>query len=362
MKPQETAAQRAAGSRERLLDTIRVLSELDGISGQEGAVRAEILRRIGGRHPYEVDASGNLLVYQKGRRTPQEGKRVMLAAHMDEVGFLVTYVTEEGFLKFTTVGGIDSRVYLGKPVRIQTAAGPVMGVIGGKAVHQSSKEEQEQPQTADKLFIDISAKDRADALRLVSPGDAVCFASGFLPFGDGCIKGKALDDRVGCALLLELLEEEYTPAYDRILAFTVQEETGGAGACTAAFHAKPDRAIVVDVTTAADLPGVAAESQVCRWGEGPVLSFMDRATIYDSALYRLALDAAREAGIPAQPKNGVFGGNDAGAIHRSREGVPSVAVSLPGRYIHSPSCALKIQDIVDTLSLLSLLPDRLAEE
>lgn len=104
---------------------------------------------------------GNLLVYQKGRRTPQEGKRVMLAAHMDEVGFLVTYVTEEGLLKFTTVGGIDSRVYLGKPVRIQTAAGPVMGVIGGKAVHQSSKEEQEQPQTADKLFVDISAKDRA---------------------------------------------------------------------------------------------------------------------------------------------------------------------------------------------------------
>lgn len=361
MKPQERMTQRSAGSRERLLETIHTLSELDGISGQESAVREEILRRIGRRHPFEVDASGNLLVYQRGRRPQQEGRRVLLAAHMDEVGFLVTYVTEEGLLKFTTVGGIDPRVYLGKPVRIRTASGAVAGVIGGKAVHQSTKEEQEQPQTADKLFIDISAKDRDDALRLISPGDAVCFASDCRTFGDGCIKGKALDDRVGCALLLELLEEEYTPEYDRVLAFTVQEETGGAGACTAAYRTRPDRAIVVDVTTAADLPGVAAERQVCRWGEGPVLSFMDRATIYDAALYRLSMDAALAAGIPAQPKNGVYGGNDAGAIHRSREGVPSVAVSLPGRYIHSPSCALKVQDIVDTLALLALLSDRLAE-
>lgn len=360
MNTTERAAEKAAGRREQLLETIRVLCQLDGVSGQEKAVREELIRRIGGRHPFEVDPSGNLLVFQKGRRPVQDGKKVLLAAHMDEVGFLVTYLTEEGLLKFTTVGGIDSRVYIGKPVRIQTAAGPVAGVIGGKAVHQSTKEEQEQPLTADKLYIDISAAGRADALSRLAPGDAACFASGFLPFGDGCIKGKALDDRVGCALLLQLLEEEFTPEYDRVLAFTVQEETGGAGACTAAFRTAPDCAIVVDVTTAADLPGVSPESQVCRWGEGPVLSFMDRATIYDCALYRLALDTAREENLPVQPKNGVFGGNDAGAIHRSREGVPSVAVSLPGRYIHSPSCALKVQDILDTLALLDRLSDRMA--
>ena len=343
MNTTERAAEKAAGRREQLLETIRVLCQLDGVSGQENAVREELIRRIGGRHPFEVDPSGNLLVFQKGRRPVQDGKKVLLAAHMDEVGFLVTYLTEEGLLKFTTVGGIDSRVYIGKPVRIQTAARPVAGVIGGKAVHQSTKEEQEQPLTADKLYIDISAADRADALSRLAPGDAACFASGFLPFGDGCIKGKALDDRVGCMTLLRILENRYD--VNVVCAFTCQAEIGLNGALAARFGVECDAAVVMEGTSANDLGCVEDHQKVCSLKKGVAVSFMDNSALHDRQLFARMLEIGREAGIPCQVKNRVAGGNDAGPIRSSREAVATVVLSVPCRNIHSPSSVAAFEDM-----------------
>lgn len=338
-------------------ECIQRLAALAGPSGREGAVRAAIERAIAESPADTVvsaDRLGNLLVRVTGRQRAE--KKVLFAAHMDEVGLIVTGITEEGFLRFAEIGGIDPGVLFGHRV---TVNGHV-GVIGGKAVHQCSTEEKKAvPKTAG-LLIDIGATNREEAERVVQPGDTAVFEDRFLPLERDRFVSKALDDRVGCALLLSLLEEP--PAYDITLAFTVQEEIGLRGASTAAFALQPDIAVVVDATTAADTAGVPEQKQVCRVGGGAVISFMDRRTLYDRALYDGILCMAQEAGVPAQSKTVVAGGNDAGAIQTAGGGARVAAVSLPCRYIHSPACLLAEEDVRHTGRLLRLLADTLPAE
>ncbi len=333
-----------------MLNTIKDLCALPGISGREHAVRDYIIQHLQDApavSAIRVDRLGNCIVSLKGRKAAP--KTVLFAAHMDEVGGIVTGITEDGYLRFDTVGGMTSDVLFSRVVWVNGHA----GVIGGKAVHQCKGEEKTKIPAIRSMLIDIGAASKEEAYAIAREGDAVTFSPASFPLAEHKLCAKALDDRAGCALLLQLAHTE--PEYDVTLVFTVQEEIGLRGAMTAAFALQPEIAVVVDSTTAADSAGVPPDKQVCRMGNGPVVSFMDRQTLYDPALYAYIRELADQNHIPTQTKTMVAGGNDAGAFQRAGEGAYTAAVSLPCRYIHSPSSVLKEQDITDTYRLLELL-------
>ncbi len=336
-----------------MLETIRELSLLDGVSGREDAVREYIINAV---KPYadsiETDALGNLIVFRKGKERPKN--KVMLDAHMDEVGMMITYINSDGTLEFDCVGGIDKRVMLGKPVTV--GASRILGVIGVKAVHMVSADEKlKMPST---MYIDIGADSKEEAEKAVSVGDYACFNSEFVEYGDGFIKGKALDDRAGCAMLIEIIKSELP--YDMYFCFSAGEEVGFGIATTAFYKVQPDYAIVVETTTAADLADVPDNKKVCRLGDGGVVSFMDRRTIYPKDLFDKAFEVAQKNGIKVQAKKAVAGGNNAGVIHKTAGGVRTLAVSLPCRYLHSPSCVLKKDDITESVKLIKALAEEFA--
>ena len=333
-------------------NTIQALCALSGISGRERAVREYLtahLQDAPAVKEIRVDRMGNCIVSLKGRQPAP--KSVVLAAHMDEVGGIVTGITDDGYLRFDTVGGISADVLFARTVWVNGHA----GVIGGKAVHQCKGEEKAKFPSVSGMLIDIGADSRDEAKTVAREGDPVTFSPVGFSVGDDKFCAKALDDRAGCAMLLRLAKTQ--PEYDVTLIFTVQEEIGLRGAMTAAYATKPEIAVVVDATTAGDSAGVPSDKQVCRMGDGPVVSFMDRQTMYDPALYVYIRKLAEEHDIPTQTKTTVAGGNDAGAFQRTGEGAYAAAVSLPCRYIHSPSCLLKESDIDDTYRLLELLLD-----
>ncbi len=330
---------------------LKELCGLNGISGREDAVREFIISKLPEECKYRVDSLGNLIVQKKGRSTPKN--KVMLTAHMDEVGFIITYITDDGFLKFSCVGGIDERVIFGRAVTV--GRNGAHGVIGSKAFHQLTSDERMKVPKTDDMYIDIGAKDRKEAEKYVSLGDSAYFDSEYIEFGDGFIKAKALDDRAGCMMLLNLANSDR--AYDLTLCFLVQEEIGTRGAVTAAFAEQPDYAIVLESTTANDIPDVPESKKVCKLGGGAVISFMDRGTVYNTELYKKAFCVAKENKIPAQTKTVVAGGNDAAAIHKSRGGVKTVTLSVPTRYIHSPSSVAKAEDIKSVERLAAALAE-----
>lgn len=340
-----------------LMETLRTLCALNGVSSFENAVRSYIREQSA---PYvdstRVDAMGNLILFKKGRASAPG--HLMLCAHMDEVGLMVRSITEDGYLKFSCVGGIDRRVLIGKKVLVGEEGIP--GVIGLKAYHLVSDEEEKKIPKADDLYIDIGAEDRASAQALVSIGDCAAFESDILEFGHGLIKAKALDDRIGCAVMLELLKEELPT--DCTFAFTVQEEVGCRGAFGAAFSVRPGIALVLETTTAADLAGTDEHKQVCALGKGPVVPFMDGGSVADRGLYELLRRLAEEHHIPWQTKHYIAGGNDASAIQRSRDGVRTVVMSAAVRYLHAPSSVASVQDLEAILCLARLFIAAIAEQ
>lgn len=332
-----------------LLQTIRTLADIPGVSGNEGAVRAAIREHLDGACELTEDATGNLIAFKKGHAKP--GHKLLFSAHMDEVGFIITHIEASGLLRFAPCGGIDSRVVVGKAVEVGEKR--IYGVIGLKAVHQTEQDEVEKPPKLDALYIDIGAESKEQAAEHVAIGDRAVFHALFQQLGGGKIMGRAFDDRAGCALLVHLAKSEL--AYDCTFSFTVQEETGCTGAATAGYTVNPDIAVAVETTTASDIAGVPSDKVVCRLGAGPVISFMDRGTIYDNALYRLGMDTAKGLGIPAQTKEGVFGGNESRSLQTARGGARVMAVSIPCRYLHSPSTVMQVDDAKNTLRLLEAL-------
>lgn len=326
---------------------LKALCALNGASGDEAAVRDYILSKISDCCDCQVDALGSIIAFKKGKKRPRN--KVMLCAHMDEVGLIVTGITEDGYLRFAPVGGIDAGVVLDRKVQI----GNHFGVIGTKAVHLLSQEEKEKTPDFDSLYIDIGAQSKSEAEEWVQPGDYAYFCSDYTEFGDGYIKAKALDDRIGCMLLIELIRQELE--YDTWFCFNVQEEVGLRGAACSAYSVACDTALILEATTAADLDGCSGAQRVCVLGNGPVVSFMDGRTVYDQTLYRLAFDLAKTNGIACQTKTAIAGGNDAGAVQSSGAGARVLAVSLPSRYIHSASSVVKYSDIEETRALLSVL-------
>ena len=313
-----------------MIELMKQLCALPGPSGCEDAVREFVLEKV---KPFademKTDAIGNVMVFRKGKKALE--RPVVLCAHMDEVGVIIKKITDDGMLKFGFVGGVDPRVVIGRPVRF----GDVQGVIGIKAVHlTTAAERRTMPKTKD-LYIDIGAASKAAAEDKVSLGDYGVFDSAVVEFGDGLIKAKAIDDRVGCAALLKLIEDE--PPIDTWFCFTVQEEVGLRGAASMAYALDPGFAMVLEGTTAADLAEVEGGKAVCRVRGSVVLPFMDGATIYDAELFELLRNACDKRGIRWQTKTRVAGGTDAGRIHKSRAGVRVCAAAAPVRYIHSPS-------------------------
>ena len=339
-----------------LFDILSKISDIPGISGNEEQVRYEILRQIEGHCIYRVDPLGNILAFKKGKQEPRH--KLLFSAHMDEVGLIVTYVEESGLLRFDTVGGINRRTMAGRAVRVGDKRLP--GVIGMRAVHLRTVAEKDKTPAVKDLTIDIGATSREQALEQVSPGDwAVFHAAAFAPFGEGLLRGRALDDRAGCALLIDLIRSELP--FDLHFTFTVQEETGVTGAKTAAAQIAPDIAIAVETTTACDIPDTPPHQVVCSLGKGPVLSFMDKGTIYDTGLYRQAIALAAERKIACQSKEGVYGGNESRALQTAGNGARVMAVSLPCRYLHTPSCVLSRFDLTETARLLHALAGALGK-
>lgn len=339
-----------------MLSLTKELCALPGVSSFEDAVRDYIRARVASNaDSVRVDAMGNLIVWKKGIKST--GNKLVICAHMDEVGLIIRRVTDEGYLKFACIGGIDRRVLIGKPVKVGSKEIP--GVIGLKAYHLVSEEEEKVVPKLEDFYLDIGATSKSEAEQMVSIGDYAVFDSDCVEFGDGMIKAKALDDRVGCAVMMKLLEEPLP--MDCSFVFAVQEEVGNRGAFGAAFSIKPEIALVLETTTAADLPGMEGHQKVCVPGDGPVVPFMDRGSIADRDLFELMRELAESNGIPWQTKHYIAGGNDAAAFQRSRSGVRTVTVSAAVRYLHAPSSVAAVRDLDQILKLTRLFIGAVAD-
>lgn len=332
---------------------LKRLCDAFGVSGSEGEIRDIIIPEIKDYcDDLTVDTMGNIIAFKKGKSSE---KKVMLSAHMDEVGFIVSGITDKGYLEFKTVGGIDTRVIISKNVVV--GKNKIPGVIGMKAIHLQSKGEREEVPKVKSLFIDIGAKDKEDAEKYVELGDYVSFATKYADFGDGKIKAKAIDDRVGCYILTKLIKEPVK--FDTYFCFTVQEEVGLRGAKIAAYRVKPDIALVIESTTCSDVHAVPTEGEVTNLGKGAVISIMDRSTIvnrdYISFLKKIS------EGIKVQYKKTTMGGNDAGAVHQTGTGVLTASLSVPCRYLHSPVGIASKDDILATENLAKRFLERIDE-
>ena len=344
------------------IELLRQLCLLFGPSGCEDNVADFIADQISdSADRIYRDRLGNLIaVIESGI---PNSKKIMISAHMDEVGFMVNEITDDGYLKFDTVGGIDPRVLCGKNVTVGDEKSRISGIITSKAIHHKKKEEQENVTPISSMYIDVGASGKDDLSGLVDIGSYATFDSEFYTFGSGGkrIKSKALDDRLGCAVMIEILRSLFDNrkaiSSDLYFCFTVREEIGISGAQVVAQSIFPDFAIVLETTAVADVSGVGESSRVAALSEGGAISLMDRSTIYDRELVNFALDVAKEKNIKAQIKKYVSGGNDSAHIHKSGYGVRTLALSAPTRYLHSPAC---VADLDDYRSMIDLVREMLS--
>jgi endoglucanase len=331
---------------EEQIQLLERLCNACAVSGDEGEVRAIVLEQVRPQAgEVKVDALGSVLVTRQG--SDENPLRVMIAAHMDEVGFMLTAEDGDGVFRFDPVGGIDERLLVGKPVLVGREHVP--GVIGAKPVHLTTPEERSRTISLDTLRIDVGPGNGGK----VKVGDRAAFATAFSRLGPS-LRAKALDNRLGVATLIELVK--HAPAnIDLLAAFTVQEEVGLRGASAAGFALNPDLAVIVDSTPANDLPtwdGTENSVYNSRLDAGPAIYLADGSTLSDPRLVRHLIATAENHGIPYQIRQPGGGGTDAGAIHRVRAGIPSISVSVPGRYAHTPAGLARLADWQNTFSLL----------
>lgn len=339
------------------VELIEKLALCFGPTSCEGEVEAAIREELAGTSAVlETDRMGNLTAHLQG---PEGAPRVMLCAHMDEVGFMITHIEEKGYLRFDTLGGIDPAVLSGRAVWLGDEQKRVRGVICAKGIHQQTAEERKNLPKSEDLYIDIGTNSREETEALLERGDFGTFDTPFCRFGkDGAyIKCKALDDRLGCAVLIELLRaiEGKGLPLDLWFCFTVREEIGRSGAGVTANRIRPDFGIILETTAIADVANVDASRRVATVGEGGVLSLLDRSTIYDRALIEQALDTGKAHGIPVQVKRYVSGGNDAAHVQRSGIGVRCMALSAATRYLHAPVSVAAVRDFENMIALLSAM-------
>lgn len=335
------------------LDLLTRLSNALAVSGDEQEVREIVYEELKEfKDSMHTDAMGNVLVTCVGKAPDRV--RVMVAAHMDEVGMMLTKEDGDGLFEFVVIGGVDPRQLVGKPVIVGRKHIP--GVIGAKAIHLTSKEEREQVLRVNSLRIDVGP----GGSKLVDVGDRATFATSLAVIGPS-VRGKALDDRLGVFNLIQLLKNA-PENIDLLAAFTVQEELGLRGAKTAAYHFNPDIGIAMDSTPANDLPHFDGEENTThntKLDGGPAIYLMDGGTIGDRRLVQWLTETAEAEKIPWQYRQPGKGGTDAGSIHKTRAGVPSVSVSVPQRYLHSPAGMVRVDDELNTLKLMHAALSRL---
>lgn len=324
-------------------ELLEKLSNACGVAGREGEVKGIMIELL---RPYvdevRVDKLENVIGIRKGSRG---AAKVMLAAHMDEIGLMVKTISKEGFLQFTKMGGIDDRILLAQKVTVFAEKGPLHGIIGSKPPHIQKEDERKKAISYDELFIDVGAGSQEEAREIgVRVGDPVGFEVKFAKIRNDVAIGKAFDDRVGCAVMIEALKQLDKTDCTIYAVGTVQEEVGLRGAGTAAFGIYPDVGIALDVTVAGDVPGVKEFEAPVKMGKGPSLTVADYGLITHPKVLRLLIDTAEELKIPYQLETGLPGSTDAARISLTREGVPSGSISVPTRYIHSPASMLSLKD------------------
>jgi endoglucanase len=328
------------------------LSNASGVSGFEDDVREIISKELEGYvDDQEVDNLGNLITMKKGA---ENSKKVMLAAHMDEIGLMVRYIDKKGFIKFSKIGGINDQMLLNQEVHIHNPKGDVLGVIGSKPPHRMKASERKKVIEYENMFIDIGASNREEAEKKVNIGDPVTIKQDFAMLGDELGMGKALDNRVGCAVMIEVLKRVDSSATVYGVG-TVQEEVGLKGARTSAFKINPDMALALDVTISGDHPGIKEEDAPAKMGKGPCIILTDasgRGLITHPHVKEILINAAKENDIPCQLEVSEGGTTDATAIHLTREGIPTGVISPASRYIHTPVSVVNIKDVEQVVELI----------
>ena len=321
---------------------LKQLCEIHAPSGNESSLRRLLLneaKELCGVENARIDRMGNVICRKKGTEVGRP--HVCVSAHMDEVGFIIMSATEDGLLQFRSIGGIDPRVIISKRVLAGEAMLP--GVIGAMAIHLQTRADREKVLGYDGLYIDIGAKDKAEALEKCPPGSYACFDSPYTPFGDGFVCAKALDDRVGCYNILRMMRESYPG--DVTFAFVSREEVGMRGSIGAAYAIQPDIVINLEGTAANDLGNDERQFEVCCAGQGVAISFMDNSSIYQRKLYQKLTRLAEKHQIAHQPKRGVTAVNDAANYQRAAGGALACTLSVPCRYIHSGASVCSLADV-----------------
>jgi len=339
----------------RIVNLLKNTCCVNSTSGDENDIRKYITNAlVNVVCEISQDNLGNLIIYKKGKNKPKN--KLMVCAHMDEVGFIVTGINSQGFISLSAIGGISDSVVYGRQIRFKSG---IIGVIGGKPTHKLDKDEKETQPKLSTLYADIGTVSKEETEKYVNLGDTAYFESEFVVFGDKCIKAKAIDDRLGCTIMLDMLTSELE--YDMYFVFTVQEEIGTRGAGVATYAVKPDFALVLEATTACDIADIESENRVCELGKGTVVPFMDNGTLYDKELYKLAFETAKENNLKCQTKTKIAGGNDSAIIHKTAGGVRTICLAAPCRYLHSPSCVIKESDLIEMRILAEKLAYKILE-
>ncbi|WP_424245764.1 endoglucanase [Elusimicrobium posterum] len=312
-------------------ELFKKIAELPGVSGREEAVRNAVIKLFKPlTDELRTDALGNVIAVKKGKGV----RKLLLDAHIDEIGMLVSHIDEGGFLRFVTLGAIDPRTLPAQRVTVQTAKGSITGVIGTKAAHLLEAGEASKSVSVKNLFIDIGM-DGPEARKTVEPGDPVTLQRSAIEFGSNFINSKAIDNRIGVYIILEALKRVKKFDCDIYIALNAQEEVGSRGAATAAYGIDPDVALVIDTTAANDIPATAPHEFNCVPGRGIAITIMDSGSIANPQIVKTLKTLAKDRDIPWQVKISARGGNDASAIHKTKTGVPTGILSIPTRYIHT---------------------------
>lgn len=340
-------------------DLIEELSNAPGVSGFEGNIREIIDKELKSHvDEIEIDNLGNIIATKKGRNN---GKKIMLAAHMDEIGLMVKHIDKKGFINFTKIGGINDQMLMNQEVYIHSDDGSkVLGVIGAKPPHKMKPAEKKKVISHENMFIDIGASSREEAEEMVGIGYPITIKHNFSRLNGSIVTGKAFDNRIGCYVLIETMKRVKTDSTIYGVG-TVQEEVGLKGARTSAFKIDPDMAIALDVTIAGDHPGIKEEEAPAKINEGPAIILTDasgRGLITHPEVKKRLIETAEEENIPYQLEVSEGGTTDATAIHLTREGIPTGVLSVPTRYIHTPVEVVSLEDVENTVKLLVALLEK----
>ncbi len=344
-------------NRESVINTQIELSNLIGVPGHEEEVTDYILIKLEklGVDKAWIDPLGNVLAIKEG--TDPNGLRIMLDGHVDEVGFMISHIDDKGFLTIETLGGIDKRLMLGALLQFQTVKKEqILGVVGAAPPHITKPDEREQVPAINEMFVDIGCKDKKAVLALgLDIGSVGTFYTECKKLNDDTLLGKAFDDRTACNVIIHVLEElkDAEIPHTLLINFAVQEEVGGRGAMVAGYTLEPSIALALENTIASDVPGVPNQKIVTKLGDGPAVTAADRSLIVPKKILDRIKQAAEVDNIKWQYKKPTYGGTDAGAISRTRAGVPSGVVSVPCRYIHANAGLLLVDDIINTIKLVT---------